>query len=410
MDKEAITKIRNDFPILKQKINGNRLAYLDNAATMQMPVPILHKINSFYQTSYANVHRSVDTLGFNATKQYEEARGKVASFINAADANDIIFTSGCTDSLNLVAATYGEQNIHEQDEIVLTIMEHHSNLLPWQQLAKRKGAILKYIDLTESQTLDLDDVKKKITAKTKIVAIAHASNILGMMNPIDEVIKIAHQAGAVVVVDGAQAVSHFPVDVQKIDADFYAFSGHKMLAPTGIGVLYGKKQLLDQMTPYRFGGEMISNVTKYDATWADLPQKFEAGTPNIVGAIGLGYAIDYLHEIGMNRIQTYENELSKYLMQKIEKLDFVAIYGPKEDHTGVFSFNLKNIHPHDVATALDMQGIEVRAGHHCAQPLMHRLGVESTVKASLSFYNNKEDIDQLIAGISETEEFFNGTK
>ena len=245
MDKEAITKIRNDFPILKQKINGNRLAYLDNAATMQMPVPILHKINSFYQTSYANVHRSVDTLGFNATKQYEEARGKVASFINAADTNEIIFTSGCTDSLNLVAATYGEQNIHEQDEIVLTIMEHHSNLLPWQQLAKRKGAILKYIDLTESQTLDLDDVKKKITAKTKIVAIAHASNILGMMNPIEEVIKIAHQVGAVVVVDGAQAVSHFPVDVQKMDADFYAFSGHKMLAPTGIGVLYGKKQLLE---------------------------------------------------------------------------------------------------------------------------------------------------------------------
>lgn len=410
MDKEAITKIRNDFTILKQRINGNRLAYLDNAATMQMPTLILSKINNFYQTSYANVHRSVDTLGFNATKQYEKAREKVADFINTAETEEIVFTSGCTDSLNLVAATYGEQNIHEQDEIVLTIMEHHSNLLPWQQLAKRKGAVLKYIGLNDAQTLDLEDAKKKITDKTKIVAIAHASNVLGTVNPIEKIINLAHQVGAVVVVDGAQAVSHFPVDVQKMNADFYAFSGHKMLAPTGIGVLYGKKSLLDQMPPYRFGGEMISNVTKDDATWADLPQKFEAGTPNIIGAIGLGYAIDYLCEIDMDNIQAYENELNKYLMQKLKKLDFVTVYGPKENHTGVFSFNLRNIHPHDVATALDMQGIEVRAGHHCAQPLMHELGVESTVRASLGFYNNKADIDQLIAGISETEEFFNGTK
>ena len=330
-------------------------------------------------------------------------------FINASSANEIIFTKGCTDGLNLVAATYGEQNIQPGDEIVISIMEHHSNLIPWQQLAKEKGATLKYIELTPDGELDLADAKKKITDKTKIVAVAHASNVLGTVTPLKELATIAHQHGAIVVGDGAQAVPHMPVDVQDLDVDFYAFSGHKMMSPMGIGVLYGKENLLRAMSPYQYGGEMINDVHRNESTWADIPFKFEAGTQNIAGAVGLGAAIDYLNGIGMDRIVQKEQELVNYVLPKLIAIPDVEVYGPQSPakHTGVISFNIKGLHPHDVATALDMDGVAVRAGHHCAQPLMEDLGVTATARASFYFYNTKEDADQLINAIKETKEFFN---
>ncbi len=388
-----------DFPALNQRVNDERLAYLDNAATVQRPRQVIQALVNFYNQDNANVHRGVHTLAERATKDYEEARKKVQKFINASSANEIIFTKGCTDGLNLVTATYGEQNIQPGDEIVISIMEHHSNLIPWQQLAKKKGATLKYIELTPDGELDLADAKKKITDKTKIVAVAHASNVLG----------IAHQHGAIVVGDGAQAVPHMPVDVQDLDVDFYAFSGHKMMSPMGIGVLYGKENLLRAMPPYQYGGEMINDVHRDESTWADIPFKFEAGTQNIAGAVGLGAAIDYLNGIGMDRIVQKEQELVNYVLPKLIAIPDVGVYGPQSPakHTGVIAFNIKGLHPHDVATALDMDGVAVRAGHHCAQPLMEDLGVTATARASFYFYNTKEDADQLINAIKETKEFFN---
>ncbi len=408
MDKLNVKKIKTDFPILKQKVNGEQLVYLDNAATSQMPVSVEEKIKNFTEINRANVHRGVHTLGLRATNLYEESRQKVANFIGASSAKEVIFTSGCTDSLNLVAASFGEQNIQAGDEIVVSIMEHHSNLLPWQQLAKKKKARLKFIEISKDGRLDLNDLKNKISSKTKLVALTHVSNVLGTINPIKEVIALAHEKDAVVLVDGAQAVGHFPVNVTNLGADFYAFSGHKMFAPTGIGILYGKKELLDKMPPYRFGGEMIANVTREGATWAETPQKFEAGTPNIAGAIGLAAAIDYLNSIDLKLIQKHETELTAYALEKLSNISDLTIYGPKESYerTGVISFNLKNIHPHDLATALDLNGIEVRAGHHCAQPLMESLQTESTVRASLSIYNSKDDIDKLVSSLQEAKEFF----
>lgn len=405
-----IMTIRDSFPLLNKKINGKSITYLDSAATSQMPDCVLNKFEEFYYNSYANVHRSVDTLGYLATSAYEDVRNKTAAFINAQSSQEVIFTSGCTDSLNLIAATYGEENIHEGDEIVVTIMEHHSNLLPWQQLAKRKKAVLKYIYLSEQQDLDLEDAKRKISSKTKIVALAQCSNVLGCVNPVKEIADLAHKYDAVVVVDGAQAVGHFKVDVQALNADFYAFSGHKMFAPNGVGVLYGKKDLLEKMRPYRYGGEMISQVTEQNATWAELPQKFEAGTPNIAGVIGLGAAISFVNSVGLAEIYKHEQGLVNYLLSKFANLDYITIYGPKDNHTGVIAFNVADLHPHDVATFLDQQGVEVRAGHHCAQPLMNYLGVESTIRASFSIYNNEHDIDQLIQAIKTTKEFFDGIK
>lgn len=408
MDKLNAKKIRADFPILKQKINGEQLIYLDSAATSQMPVSVEEKIRGFNETSRANVHRGVHTLGVKATKLYEKSRQKVADFIGASSAKEVIFTSGCTDSLNLVAASFGEQNIQAGDEIVVSIMEHHSNLLPWQQLAKRKKARLKFIEISKDGRLDLNGLKNKISSKTKLVALTHVSNVLGTINPIKEVIALAHEKGAIALIDGAQAVGHFPVNVTDLGADFYAFSGHKMFAPTGIGVLYGKSELLDKMLPYRLGGEMIANVTRDGATWAEVPQKFEAGTPNISGAIGLAAAIDYLNSIDLQLVKEHETELTAYALKKLSKISGLTIYGPKESYerTGVISFNLKGIHPHDLATALDLDGIEVRAGHHCAQPLMESLETESTVRASLSIYNNKNDIDKLTSSLQEAKEFF----
>lgn len=409
MDKEKLFQIRDQFPILQEKINGHKLIYLDSAATAQIPNSVLEKINEFEKAKRANVHRSVDTLGIEATQAYEDARAKVQHFINAKNASEVIFTAGCTDSLNLVASTYGLQNVNEGDEIVVTIMEHYSDFVPWQQLALMKHAILKFIDITDDGQLDLDDAKKKITDKTKIVAIAHASNVLGTINPIKTLAKIAHSHGAKIVVDGAQAAGHIPIDVQDLDADFYAFSGHKMFGPDGIGILYGKKNLLEVMPPYRFGGEMIESVTKERTTWAAVPQKFEAGTPNISGAIGLASAIDFINQIGLNDIQSREHELTKYVLPKLEELSYVTVYGPKdvEKHTNVIAFNLNNVHPHDLATALDFEGIQIRAGHHCAQPLMERLNVESTARVSFSIFNLQKDCDHLLSALKETEEFFN---
>lgn len=406
----SINDSYQDFPILDQKVNGERLAYLDNAATAQKPQQVIDSLVHFYEHDNANVHRGVHTLAERATEQYEAARTKVQHFINAKDHNEIIFTKGCTDGLNLVASTYGEQNIHEGDEIVITIMEHHSNLIPWQQLAIKKHATLKYIELTPDGTLDMEDAKRKITDKTKIVSIAHASNVLGTVNPLKELAKIAHEHGAVIVGDGAQSVPHMPVDVQDLDVDFYAFSGHKMMSPTGIGVLYGKADLLRAMPPYQYGGEMINAVHRDETTFADIPFKFEAGTQNIAGAIALGTAVDYLEEIGMKNVEKKEQEIVDYVLPKLEALPYITVYGPQDpaQHTGVIAFNMDNLHPHDVATALDAEGVAVRAGHHCAQPLMEALGVSATTRASFYFYNSKKDADQLINAIKATKEFFNG--
>ncbi|WP_288646569.1 cysteine desulfurase [uncultured Lactobacillus sp.] len=408
MAKLNAEKIKQDFPIFNQKINDETLAYLDNAATSQIPKFVEEKVRDFNEKERANVHRGVHTLGLRATNQYESSRQKVANFIGANNAKDVIFTSGCTDSLNLVAASFGEQNIQAGDEILVSIMEHHSNLLPWQQLAKRKHAKLNFIEINSDGLLDIENLKSKINSKTKIVALTHVSNVLGTINPIKEITTLAHEKGAIVVVDGAQAVGHFPINVAQLNVDFYAFSGHKMFAPTGIGVLYGKKDLLDKMPPYRLGGEMIANVTREGATLAEVPYKFEAGTSNIAGAIGLGAAIDYLQSLDFELIQKHEQELTSYVLAKLKNVSGLTIYGPQKSNgrIGVISFNLKNIHPHDLATALDLNGIEVRAGHHCAQPLMASLDTESTVRASLSIYNTKDDIDKLVSSLHEAKEFF----
>ncbi len=405
---KSINQIRDDFPILSQRVNDERLVYLDNAATTQRPTPVLNQVLSFYQTDNANVHRGVHTLAERATSDYEAAREKVRKFIHATDTAEVIFTKGCTDSLNLVAATYGEQNVSAGDEIVISIMEHHSNLIPWQQLAKKKGATIKYIGLTPDGQLDMADAANKITDRTKIVALTHASNVMGTVTPLKEVAKLAHQYGAVLVGDGAQAVPHMQVNMQELDVDFYAFSGHKMLAPTGIGVLYGKRELLDRMSPYQYGGEMIGTVTEQDSTWAPLPYKFEAGTQNIAGAIGLGAAIDYLNTIGIEQVAAREQELVKLVLPELLAIDGLTVYGPQEPerHTGVISFNLGNLHPHDLATALDMEGVAVRAGHHCAQPLMNYLGLEATARASFYFYNTNEDAKRLVDALKEAKEFF----
>lgn len=407
MDKN-IQRIRENFPILKRSVNDNSLIYLDNAATTQVPASVNKKISEFDKVNRANVHRGVYTLGIEATGCYEKVRQKVKEFIHAKKESEIIFTNGCTDSLNLVAMTYGEQNLQAGDEIVVTAMEHHSNLLPWQQLALHKKAKLKFIELDQEQKLDMADAKQKITPKTKIVAVTHVSNVLGCINPIKKLAELAHQNDAVIVVDGAQAVGHFEVNVQTLDADFYAFSSHKMFGPTGVGVLYGKEELLEKMPPYRLGGEMITNVTRQSASWAPVPQKFEAGTPNIEGVIGLGEAIKFIENVGLDKIKKYEEEIIGELLPKMQKIPDLTIYGPRDigERSGVVSFNFKNIHPHDVATALDFEGIEVRAGHHCAQPLMDTLGVESTLRASFVIYNTPEEANKFVKTLIQIKEFF----
>nr|EAD3811909.1 cysteine desulfurase [Listeria monocytogenes] len=403
-----IQKIRADFPILAQEINEKPLAYLDNAATSQKPKQVIEALTHYYEFDNANVHRGVHTLAARATDAYEAARGKVAKFIHAREVAEIIFTRGTTSAINLVVDSYAEANIEAGDEIVISYLEHHSNLIPWQQLAKRKGAVLKYIELEEDGTISVEQAKKTIGEKTKIVALAHVSNVLGTITPMKEIAAIAHQFGAVILVDGAQAVPHMEVDVVDLDADFYAFSGHKMMTPTGIGALYGKRELLDAMEPTEFGGEMIDFVELYDSTWKELPWKFEAGTPIIGGAIALGAAIDYLAEVGLANIHAHEQALASYAIEEMSKIEGITIYGPKDasKRCGLVTFNLEGAHPHDIATILDEDGIAIRAGHHCAQPLMKWLDVSSTARASFYIYNTKEEIDALIDGLKLTKEYF----
>ena len=402
-------EVKKDFPILNQVVNDEPLIYLDSAATSQKPTAVLTAIETYYKTANANVHRGVHTLAERATSQYEAARETVRAFIKAKETAEVLFTRGTTTSLNWVARSYGEANVHEGDEIVISYMEHHSNIVPWQQLARKQKATLKYIELTKDGQLDLTSAKEQITSRTKIVALTHVSNVLGSINPIAELTQLAHSVGAVIVVDGAQAVPHMAIDVGELGVDFYAFSGHKMLGPTGIGVLYGKRALLEAMEPVEYGGEMIDFVYDQESTWTELPWKFEAGTPNIAGAIGLAAAIDYLNQLGMENIHAHETALVTYLLPKLRAIPGLVVYGPTDDskRTGVVTFNVDDLHPHDLATALDMQGIAVRAGHHCTQPLMRQLGASSTARASVYVYNTKADCDSLVEAILAAKEFFN---
>ncbi|XXM70467.1 cysteine desulfurase [Lysinibacillus sphaericus] len=403
-----VKEIRKHFPILDQEVNGHPLVYLDSAATSQKPISVIEAVNDYYRGYNSNVHRGVHTLGTRATDGYEGAREKVRGFINAPSTQEVIFTRGTTTSINTVAASYGRANLSEGDEIVITHMEHHSNIIPWQQLAKETGAVLKYVPLQEDGTITLEDVKETVTSQTKIVSIMMVSNVLGTMNPIKEITKIAHENGAVMVVDGAQAAPHMKIDVQDLDCDFFAFSAHKMVGPTGIGVLYGKKKHLNKMEPVEFGGEMIDFVGLQESTWKELPWKFEGGTPIIAGAIGLGAAIDFLEDIGLDNIEAYEHKLAAYALDKMNNVEGMTIFGPKDpgQRAGLVTFNIDDVHPHDLATVLDAEGIAVRAGHHCAQPLMKWLNVSATARASFYLYNTEEDIDKLVAGLVKTKEFF----
>lgn len=400
-----IQEIRQQFPILHQEVNGNPLVYLDSAATSQKPQVVIEALEKYYKGYNSNVHRGVHTLGTRATDGYEGARDKVKNFINAAHREEIVFTRGTTTALNLVAGSYARANLKEGDEIVITYMEHHSNIIPWQQAAKATGATLKYIPLTEDGSLSLSDVEATITENTKIVSIMQVSNVLGTINPIKEIAEIAHKNGAIMVVDGAQSTPHMKVDVQDLDCDFFALSGHKMGAPTGIGALYGKKHLLENMEPIEFGGEMIDFVGLQESTWKELPWKFEGGTPIIAGAIGLGAAIDFLEQVGMDNILAHEHKLADYAMNRMSEIEGITIYGPQK-RAGLVTFNIDDVHPHDVATVLDAEGIAVRAGHHCAQPLMKYLNVSSTARASFYLYNTEEEIDKLVASLVKTKEYF----
>ncbi|WP_028548134.1 cysteine desulfurase [Paenibacillus sp. UNC451MF] len=400
------SEIRKLFPILQQEVNGHPLVYLDSAATSQKPVSVIEAVKHYYEWDNANVHRGVHTLGSRATDAYEGAREKVAKFINAQSTEEIIFTRGTTTALNLAASSYARSVCGEGDEIVLTPMEHHSNLIPWQQVAKTTGAVLKYIPLQPDGSIRLEDVESTITDRAKVVAITYVSNVLGVVNPVKEMAAIAHRHGAVMVVDGAQSTPHMKVDVQDLDCDFYALSGHKMCAPTGIGVLYGKKALLQNMEPIEFGGEMIDHVDLYDSTWKELPWKFEGGTPIIAGAVGLGAAIDFLESIGMDEVFRHEQQLTAYAIERMSEIEDLTIYGPRSHRAGTVTFNLGDVHPHDVATVLDADGIAVRAGHHCCQPLMRWLNVSATARASFYLYNTEDDIDRLVASLIKTKEYF----
>ena len=402
-------KIRQDFAILDQVVNDEPLVYLDNAATTQKPQVVLDTLMAYYHEDNANVHRGVHTLAERATAAYEASREKLRQFINAKSTKEVLFTRGTTTGLNWVGR-FAEQVLEPGDEVVISIMEHHSNIIPWQEACKKTEAKLVYAYLKDGQ-LDMEDLANKITEKTKFVSLAQVSNVLGCINPVKEIAKLAHQVGAYMVVDGAQSAPHMAIDVQDLDCDFFTLSGHKMLGPTGIGVLYGKEEILNRMNPIEFGGEMIDFVYEQEATWKELPWKFEAGTPNIAGAIALGAAVDYLSALGMENIHAYEQELVDYVLPKLQAIDGLTVYGPEDpsQHAGVIAFNIDGLHPHDVATALDYEGVAVRAGHHCAQPLINHLGISSAARASFYIYNTKEDCDKLVEAILATKEFFNGT-
>ena len=398
---------RRDFPLLKQTMNGRPIVYLDNSATTQKPESVIRAIGEYYAQDNANPHRGAYALSIKATDIYENARERARRFIGADDAREIIFTRNTTESLNLVAYSYGLNHIGPGDEILLTIAEHHSNLVPWQQVAHAKGAVLKYIYLEKDGNLSPRDLETKITARTKLVAVTHVSNVLGLVNPVREIADRAHAKGAVVVVDGAQSVPHIAVDVKALGADFFAFSGHKMLAPMGIGVLYGKSALLDAMPPFLTGGDMIDDVSEQETTFAELPAKFEAGTQNVGGAAGLTAAIDYLEEVGFDRIHAREKELVAYALPRLRELPYIELYGcdtTRDNKLGIITFNVKDVHPHDVSTILDAEGVAVRGGHHCAQPLMTYLGQNATCRASFYFYNTKADVDRWIAALKKVRE------
>lgn len=399
-----LKNIRKDFPILNQKINGKSLVYFDNAATAQKPKQVIEAISNFYKTSNANIHRGIHALSEKATAEFEKARKKTAKFIGAKDSREIIFTRNATESINLVAYSWGRANIKRGDEIMLTQMEHHANIVPWQILAKEVGAVIKYVPITKAGELDLEILPKLITKKTKLVGIVHASNVLGTINPVEKIARIAKKAGAAILVDGAQSVPNMPVDIKKFGCDFFVFSSHKTMGPSGVGVLWAKKELLEKMPPFLGGGEMIKRVSFDKAPeFNEVPQKFEAGTPNIEGVIGLGTAIDYLNKIGMARIRKYEQELTAYALKKLSALNGVKIYGPKtaQKRVGVICFNLGKIHAHDLATLLDEEGIAIRSGHHCAMPLMKVLGVPACARISFGAYNTKKEIDYFVNALKK---------
>lgn len=403
------SNIKSEFPILNQKVNEESLVYLDSAATTQKPQYILEKIKEYYSLNNANVHRGVHTLAERATQEFENARKKVARFINAKSTKEIVFTRGATTSLNWIAR-FAEDILQKDDEVIISILEHHSNIIPWQEACRKTGAHLKYVYLKDGE-IDLVELENLLSPKTKFVSLAHVSNVLGCRAPIKQIAEKVHKYQSYLVVDGAQSVPHFSVDVQDLDCDFLVFSGHKMLAPTGIGVLYGKEKILEKMSPVEFGGEMIDFVYEQEANWKELPWKFEAGTPNIEGAVALGYAVDYLTSLGMSEIEKHEQELISYILPKMRKIKGIKIYGPIAPlaHSGVIAFNIDGIHPHDVAMALDFEGIAVRAGHHCTQPLHRYLGESATVRASFYIYNTIEDCDKLLEALVKVKEFFNGT-
>lgn len=409
MTKKSLENLRHDFPILDQLVHDEPLVYLDNAATTQKPLAVLKKIEAYYKEDNANVHRGVHTLAERATVSYEAVRQKVADFIHAASSKEILFTRGTTTSLNWVGR-FAEEILRPGDEVIVSIMEHHSNIIPWQEACRKTGATLRYVYLKDGE-LDMEGFCALLNPKTRFVSLAHVSNVLGLVHPIKEIANLVHAVGAYLVVDGAQSTPHMAIDVRDLDVDFFAFSAHKMLGPTGVGVLYGKEEILEMMSPVEFGGEMIEFVQEQSASWKELPWKFEAGTPNIAGVIGLGAAIDYLNEIGLDRIAQHERELVDYVFPKLQAIPGLALYGSQDQskRTGVIAFNLDKLHPHDVATALDYEGIAVRAGHHCAQPLMRYLDVPATVRASFYLYNTKEDCDRLVEALYKTKEFFNGT-
>ena len=397
-----VEKIRRDFPIFK---NNPDLIFLDNASTTQKPQQVIDTLTHYYENYNSNIHRGIYTIAEKATAAYEETRDKVAAFIGTEDRQSIVFTRGTTESINLVASSWG-QNLKPGDEVLITEMEHHSNIIPWQLICEKTGASLKYIPISEDGMLDLSNPQKYFREKTKIVCVIHQSNVFGTINPIAEIVKMAHDVGALVLVDGAQSVPHHSVDVSKLGCDFFAFSGHKMMGPTGVGVLYAKPELLEEMNPFMGGGEMISEVSMEKSTWNDIPWIFEAGTPNIAQVIGLGAAIDYLNEIGMQSIADYEKELLSYAKEKLQNIPGLCIYGEAKEKGAVISFNIGKIHPHDVAHILDTSGIAIRAGHHCAQPIMKRLKVPATNRASFYIYNTSSEIDSLIDGLTKTVDLF----
>lgn len=406
-----VLKIREDFPILKRQIHGRPLVYLDNAATSQKPKAVIDALVRYYSEYNANIHRGIHTLAEEATAAYEEVRENVARFAGVRNPETIIFTRNTTESINLVAYAWGRKNIHEGDEIVLSQMEHHSNLVPWQILAKEKGAKLKFLHVTDEGTLSLEELFEILSSRTKLLTVTHMSNVLGTINPVEKMIQMAHEKGAVVLVDGAQSVPHMPVNIENTGADFYVFSSHKMLGPTGVGVLYGKKEILSEMDPFLGGGDMIKSVKLEYATYNDIPWKYEAGTPNVADVIAFGEAVTYLSSIGMENVRAHEKEITSYALSALRELGRVELYGPEDmrQKGGVIPFNLADIHPHDLGTALDYEGVAVRAGHHCAQPLMNRLGVVATTRVSFYIYNTVQEVNVFIDALIKAREFFGHT-